>query len=92
MPYMSRLAMPRQQGPDKPWYSFRWGPVHFVQLSTEHPFERGTEQHEWAMGALEAVNRTETPWLVAGFHRPMYIDSTYCDASNASDCKVAGEW
>jgi hypothetical protein len=34
------MAMP-QAGPDKPWYSFDYGPIHFLQYSTEHAFHPG---------------------------------------------------
>ena len=30
-----------QAGPDKPWYSFDFGPIHFLQYSTEHVFAPG---------------------------------------------------
>jgi hypothetical protein len=29
------------QGPGKPWYSFDFGPIHFLQYSTEHDFGPG---------------------------------------------------
>lgn len=35
-----RFTMP-QAGPDKPWYSFDFGPIHFLQYSTEHVFAPG---------------------------------------------------
>lgn len=43
--YEKRLKMPNG-GKDKPWYSFDFGPVHFTTFSTEHSFERGTEQYQ----------------------------------------------
>jgi hypothetical protein len=34
------MVMP-QAGRDKPWYSFDYGPIHFLQYSTEHHFHPG---------------------------------------------------
>ncbi|KAL4439452.1 hypothetical protein ABPG77_008781 [Micractinium sp. CCAP 211/92] len=62
---------------DKPWYSFDFGPIHFIQYSTEHLFEAGSEQHRFIKADLRAVNRSVTPWVIVGGHRPMYIDSTF---------------
>ncbi len=76
VPYLRRLAMPRANEAS-PWYTFEYGPITFVQYSTEHPFERGTPQFEFISKALARVNRTRTPWLIVGGHRPMYIDSLY---------------
>ena len=36
----------------------------------------GSEQHSFVMQDLGSVNRSLTPWLVVGGHRPFYIDST----------------
>ncbi len=36
----------------------------------------GSEQHAFMIKDLASVNRTLTPWLVVGGHRPFYIDST----------------
>ena len=58
-------------------YSFDHGPLHFLQFSTEHDFSPGSEQFAWILRDLKSVNRTKTPWLVAGFHRPFYTDSVY---------------
>jgi len=41
----------------------------------EHPFHKGTPQHQFIAADLESVNRTTTPWVVVGGHRPIYIDS-----------------
>jgi len=61
----------------KPWYSFAYGPVSFVVMSTEHDFTPGSEQHAWIAGALAAVDRSRTPWLVFTGHRPMYVSSDF---------------
>lgn len=75
VPLERRFTMP-QAGPDKPWYSFDFGPIHFLQYSTEHDFAPGSEQHTFVLSDLAAVDRTKTPWLVVGGHRPIYISST----------------
>ena len=36
----------------------------------------GSEQHDFMRADLARVNRSHTPWLVVGGHRPFYIDST----------------
>ena len=36
----------------------------------------GSEQHAFVLRDLASVNRSLTPWLVVGGHRPFYIDST----------------
>jgi hypothetical protein len=69
-----RFTMP-QAGPDKPWYSFDFGPIHFLQYSTEHVFAPGSEQHNWVLADLAAVDRHQTPWVVVAGHRPLYICS-----------------
>lgn len=74
VPYERRLTMPTP-GTDQMWYSFDYGPVHFLQYSTEHPFGPGTPQHDFILRDLAAVNRSVTPWLLVGGHRPFYIDS-----------------
>jgi len=54
------------------WYSFDYGPVHIIQLSTEHDWTRGSTQYNWLASDLAAVNRTATPWIVITGHRMMY--------------------
>ncbi|KAG2498630.1 hypothetical protein HYH03_003377 [Edaphochlamys debaryana] len=75
VPYEHRFAMP-QQGYDKQWYSFEYGPVYFIQYSTEHQFGPGTEQYKFIVQTLKSVDRRRTPWLVLGGHRPHYVAST----------------
>lgn len=36
----------------------------------------GSEQHAFVLRDLASVDRSLTPWLVVGGHRPFYIDST----------------
>ena len=76
VPYYSHFVMP---GADKvnnsvSWYSFDYGNVHVVVMSTEVEFEEGSPQYQWIEGDLRAVDRTATPWVVFTGHRPMYID------------------
>ena len=55
------------------WYSFDVGPIHFLMFSTEHDFQQASTQYNWIERDLQSVNRSRTPWLIVGFHRPMYI-------------------
>ena len=56
-------------------YSVDFGLVHFVMLSTEHDFAVGSPQRAWLEKDLAAVDRSKTPWLLTGGHRPMYSSS-----------------
>ena len=54
-------------------FGFSHGKVHFVIMSTEHDFRKGTKQY-WALREyLRSVDRGVTPWLVFAGHR--YIAS-----------------
>ncbi|OQR92284.1 calcineurin-like phosphoesterase [Achlya hypogyna] len=54
------------------WYSFDYGLVHVVQMSSEHDFLPGSLQHTWLEKTLAAVDRRQTPWVVLTAHRMMY--------------------
>jgi len=56
------------------WYSFTWGLIKFVVMSTEHDFDRGSEQHDYLVREMANINRTATPWLIFTGHRPMYLE------------------
>ena len=74
--YTRRTGMP-VPSEQQPWYAFNLGPVHFIVYSTEHYVHEGNgnAQYEFIKRDLEAVNRTRTPWVVVGGHRPMYVDA-----------------
>lgn len=44
--------------------------------STEHDFHPISPQYSWLEQDLRSVNRSRTPWLVVGSHRPMYASET----------------
>ena len=55
------------------FYSFDYGPVHFIALDTEAAFlstTRRQEQLAWLTEDLQ--NSQDQPWRVAFFHRPPY--------------------
>ncbi|KAK9832504.1 hypothetical protein WJX81_002657 [Elliptochloris bilobata] len=92
-PYQQRLQMPAKAqtiNATGQWYSFDQGPVHFLQLSTEEPFGVGSPQWKFAVADLQAANanRANTPWVVVGFHRPIYTSSLE-GGLLASDLRVA---
>ena len=66
------------------WYSFDYGMVHFVMMSTEHNFTVGSRQYRWLENDLASVNRDVTPWVVLAGHRPMY-----CSIDFPSDYQVS---
>ena len=55
------------------FYSFDYGPVHFIALDTESAFltlARRQEQIAWLTADLQASQ--DAPWRIAFFHRPPY--------------------
>jgi len=87
VPYEMRFTMPTTAR-DQPWYSFNYGNVHFVFMSTEQNFLVGSAQYNFLVSDLSSVDRTTTPWVIFSGHRPMYIDSTNFDKP-AGDQTVA---
>ncbi|KAG2446949.1 hypothetical protein HYH02_008103 [Chlamydomonas schloesseri] len=75
IPFDARFPMP-YPGKDKMWYALEYGPVFFLQYSTEHRFGPGSEQYQFIVKTLASVDRRRTPWLVVGGHRPIYVAST----------------
>lgn len=55
--------------------------MHFVIISTEHDFMPGSPQYKFIEKDLASVNRTETPWVIAMSHRPMYSSTVYAQGS-----------
>ncbi len=53
-------------------YSFDYGAIHFVIMSTEHDFMESSPQYAFIARDLASVDRSKTPWIVFGGHRPMY--------------------
>jgi len=81
-PPSRKLAGPRGVPPAPVWYGVDFGPIHFTQMSTEHPFEPGSPQHAFLAADLAAVDRCRTPWVVLGGHRPFYVDSDNASPGN----------
>lgn len=57
------------------FYSFNMGSVHFVYISTETNFLKGSKQYEFLKRDLESVDRKKTPFVIVQGHRPMYTTS-----------------
>jgi len=74
--YSRRCRMPLGPYADA-WYSFDFGPIHFLQYSTEHEFEPGSPQYRFIEEDLASIDRSLTPWVIVGGHRPIYVSSTY---------------
>jgi hypothetical protein len=58
------------------WYSFDVGPLHIIYYSTEHDFRFTSPQYAWLEQDLRSVDRSRTPWVIVGSHRPMYASET----------------
>ncbi|EFC39323.1 predicted protein [Naegleria gruberi] len=51
------------------YYSFDYGSIHFITISSEHDYALQTR---WMEEDLAKVNREETPFIIFYSHRPMY--------------------
>jgi hypothetical protein len=60
------------------FYSFDYGPVHFIALDTEAAFLSSTRRQEQLAWLTEDLqNSQHQPWRVAFFHRPPYSSGAH---------------
>jgi hypothetical protein len=68
VPYNHRwnFAMPHPTPSklDETWWSVNYGPIHWITMSTEHAFKKGSAQHNWIMEDLKKVDRKITPFII----------------------------
>ncbi len=64
------------------WYSFDWGPVHFVCLDSEGSDRtKGSPMLQWLRADLAA---TAQPWVIGFWHHPPYTKGSH-DSDDALD-------
>ncbi len=78
--YTNRYHMPQNSalGSDGNfWYSFDYGNVHWVSISSEHSLDAGSPQMLFLTAALDAAtaNRAVVPWIVLTLHKPLYCSA-----------------
>ena len=67
-----------------PYYSHDFKNIHFISLSTEHPFEEGTKQYEFIKNDLEKTStNSSVDWIIVHNHKALY--------STRNDMEVAEE-
>ncbi|MGI0032912.1 MAG: metallophosphoesterase [Nitrososphaeraceae archaeon] len=63
----------------KEFYSFNNGNIHFLIMSTEIPYELGSEQYEFIKSDLENASTNSTiDWIITAYHQPAYISQNDC--------------
>jgi len=82
-----RFTMPDAGNTASSWWSLDVGPIHFIVMSTELDFTKGSAQWNFIAKDLASVDRSKTPFLILAGHRPMYIDSTN-NSPNGGDLTV----
>ncbi|HJT82913.1 MAG TPA: metallophosphoesterase [Nitrososphaeraceae archaeon] len=56
-----------------PYYSHDFRNIHFISISTEHPFEEGSKQYEFIKNDLEKIsNDKDIDWIIVHQHKPFY--------------------
>jgi predicted phosphodiesterase len=71
---------------DNPYYSHNFQNIHFVSLSTEHPFEVGSKQYEFIKSDLDRTSKNSSvDWIIVHQHKAFY--STKQDKKEANDLR-----
>ena len=62
----------------EPYYSFDFYNIHFITISSEHPFEKGSKQYEFIKNDLEkSIQDPSILWRIIFLHKPMYTSSDF---------------
>jgi hypothetical protein len=65
--YMNHFGLKKQ------YYSFNYHNVHFVMMSTETGFVKGSDQYNFVQNDLaDASTNSTIKWIVVCFHHPLY--------------------
>jgi acid phosphatase type 7 len=65
------------------YYSFNFGPLHFISLDTTQDFSPGSRQHEWLVSDLR--RSSSSLWRVAFFHYPAYSAGPHGDTPEVKE-------
>ena len=69
-----------------PYYSHDFKNMHFISMSTEHPFEVGSTQYEFIKNDLEKSSQNSNiDWIIVHQHKPLY--STLQDKKEAEELR-----
>ena len=83
--FRHRYSMPHEASGgsvDNFWYSYDYGNVHWISISSEHDLSEGSPQRTFLEKDLAAAandaRRAQVPWIVLGIHKPLYssVDGT----------------
>ncbi|MEI8256599.1 MAG: metallophosphoesterase family protein, partial [Deltaproteobacteria bacterium] len=80
--FLLQIAQPQAHG--ELYFSFDYGPIHFVVLNDSPPSADGLAAitgayASWLELDLAAVNRVRTPWVIVTHHKGPYTTSTHSD-------------
>src|SRR5215208_1042724 len=71
----------------EPYYSFNFYNIHFLAISSEHPFEKGSKQYEFIKSDLEeSLQDPSILWRIAFLHKPMYTSANF-DRKDSEELK-----
>ncbi|CAE7440754.1 ACP7 [Symbiodinium microadriaticum] len=77
--FNARYKMPAEasRGNQNFWYSYDYGNIHWISISSEHSLDPDSEQMRFLRSDLEmaSANRQAIPWIVMSLHRPIYCSS-----------------
>jgi Calcineurin-like phosphoesterase len=63
----------RNHNVTSPYYSHDFKNIHFISLSTEHPFEEGTKQYKFIKSDLEKTSTNSSiDWIIVHNHKALY--------------------
>ena len=69
-----------------PYYSYDFRNIHFISLSTEHPYEEGSKQYKFIKSDLkESSTNSSIDWIIVHQHKPLY--STNADMEESERIK-----
>ncbi|MDW0158332.1 MAG: metallophosphoesterase, partial [Nitrososphaeraceae archaeon] len=61
------------------FYSFNQLNIHFLIMSTELPYELGSNQYEFVKSDLENTSTNSSiKWIIIAYHQPAYISPNDC--------------
>ena len=56
-----------------PYYSHDFKNIHFISLSTEHPYEEGSKQYKFIKSDLKkSSTNSSIDWIIVHQHKPLY--------------------